>query len=282
MKSQIMRTLLLIPFLLFSLTAFTQTCCESSSTSAFASLGDDPDFRMAHDEPVQKVKFEGIGATVTFPVNGGEDGSGYVIRASKPTLNWLIVIHEWWGLNDHIRAMGEQLNKDLGNCNVLCIDLYDGLVTDNRDQASEYMQNADETRIRGIIEGAKGYMGHRAKVSTIGWCFGGGWSLQASLAMRDQGYACVMYYGMPESDEAELAQLKSSVLGIFASEDGWVTGKIVQDFESILFRNEKSYEIVTFEAEHAFANPSNPNFDKKAAKEAYGMALGFLAAHMEP
>jgi carboxymethylenebutenolidase len=267
---------------LFAFCANSQQCCEVSSTGEFASLSDDPSFVMAHDEPVQKVKFEGMGATVTFPVDGGEEGGGYIIRASKPTLNWLVVIHEWWGLNDHIRAMGEQLNKDLKDCNVLCLDLYDGLLTDNREQAAEFMQNADEARIMAIIDGAKVYMGHHAKVSTIGWCFGGGWSLQASIAMRDQGYACVMYYGMPEEDEGKIAGLQASVLGIFASEDGWVTGKIVQDFESNLFRNERSFEIVTFEAEHAFANPSNPNFDKKAAKEAYEMALSFLSAHMEP
>ena len=267
---------------LFVIVALSQKCYDVSATNSFASLGTNASFMLTHNEPIQKVKFEGFGTSITFPVAGGEEGRAYICRASKPTFNWLIVIHEWWGLNDHIRAMGEQLNKDLKNCNILCLDLYDGLVTDNRDQAAEYMQNADGQRIRAIIDGARSYMGTHSRVSSIGWSFGGEWSLQASLAMREQAIACVMYYGMPEEDEVRIASLQANLLGIFASEDGWVTGKIVQDFESQLFRNEISHEIVTFQAEHAFANPNNPNFDKKAAKEAYGMAIGFLKAHMEP
>ena len=272
-----MKTLLTFLMLTAPFALVAQSCCDKSPTVEFAALASNTDFQGDHDEPVP-FDFKPEGADFTFPIVGGEDGRGYIIRTEKPTSNYIFVIHEWWGLNDYIRQMGEQLKNDLEDVTVICLDLYDGKLATTREDASTYMQGADETRIRAILQGAKKYVGPRAHVGTIGWCFGGGWSLQASIELADQAAGCVMYYGMPEKDTARLATLKCDVLGIFASKDGWITSDIVAQFETDMLTLKQGIDVLVYDAEHAFANPSNPNYDKHSAKEAYQIVQGFLAA----
>jgi carboxymethylenebutenolidase len=273
MKRILLCCVLLTPFALVA-----QSCCEKTPTGEFAALASNTAFQNAHDEPVS-FDFKAEGADFTFPTQDGKDGRGYIIRADEPTRNYLFVIHEWWGLNDYIRQTAEQLKSDLENVTVICLDLYDGKVATTREDASKYMQGADEKRIKTILHGAMEYAGPNVQIATIGWCFGGGWSLQASIELGDQAAGCVMYYGMPEKDVDRLASLNTDVLGIFASKDGWITAEIVSTFEQNMQALDLGIDIVVFEAEHAFANPSNPHFDKHSAKEAYQITLEFLTGH---
>ena len=273
-----MKKFVLLVIFTIPLMAFCQSCCVVSATEAFADLGKQEKFQKMHDEPVP-FDFLPQGADITFPVNGGAEGRAYVIRAAKPTFNYLFVFHEWWGLNDHIRLMGETFFEDLGDVTVVCLDLYDGKFTADRDEASALMSGANEERVRAIIDGAINYVGPRAQIATVGWCFGGGWSLQAAIAAHEQAVGCVVYYGMPEKDEVKLSQLEADVLGIFASKDGWITPKVVKEFENTMISLEKNVDVVTFDADHAFANPSSKKHDKKAAKQAYDIVLEFLQAH---
>ena len=87
------------------------------------------------------------------------------------------------------------------------------------------MQGVKEDRAKAIIKGAIAYAGPNAHIATIGWCFGGGWSLQASLLAGKQDVACVMYYGMPEQDVNKLKTLHADVLGNFANKDNWINSK---------------------------------------------------------
>ena len=140
------------------------------------------------------------------------------------------------------------------------------------DMAGKYMGEVKEERAKAIIAGAEVYAGNNAKFATIGWCFGGGWSLQAALLGGKQAVACVMYYGMPEKDPAKLSALNADVLGLFATKDAWITPQVVKDFEVNMNKAGKKITVKNFDADHAFANPSNPNSSQQGicSRSAYG------------
>lgn len=160
--------------------------------------------------------------------------------------------------------------------NVLALDLYDGKVATTSEEAAKLMQGADAKRISAIIEGAAKFAGDKADFRTLGWCFGGGWSLKASIMAGDQGVACVMYYGMPVQNAKELAPLKAPICGIFAKQDEWITPEVAQNFENLAKATGKEVEIHSYDAGHAFANPSNPAYDEEAAQQANQVAWAFL------
>ena len=142
------------------------------------------------------------------------------------------------------------------------------------------MKGVSDERARTIIEGAIKHAGKKAMFGTIGWCYGGGWSLQASLMAGKKSAACVMYYGMPEEDLKKLKKLNSNVLGIFATKDTYITPEIVSAFKKNMISAGKTITIKSYNADHAFANPSNPKFDKVAADSAHKLALTFLKSRM--
>jgi carboxymethylenebutenolidase len=255
--------------------AFNQ-CCEAPTQ--FASLASDNQFVEAHENPLISTKKIKGGQTITFKTEDGKDGSGFLFKANKKSDKYLVVIHEWWGLNDHIKAEAEKFYNDLKskNVNVIAIDLYDGEVTDKREKAGELMKANNPERSKAILKGFFNYVGKKAQIATVGWCFGGGWSLQASLLAENQAKACIIYYGMPEKDKEKLKNLKAEVLGIFAGQEKWINTSIVNEFEANLKELKKKATIKIFDAEHAFANPSNPKYNKEFAEQAYNMSLNFL------
>jgi carboxymethylenebutenolidase len=256
------------------------SCCAMPSSVEFAMLSKDASFVASHADPLPFRFIPAKGKMVTIKTRDGKESSAFEVRADKATNNYLLVIHEWWGLNDYIKQEAEKLQGELGNVNVIALDLYDGRVAMTADSAAKIMGEAKEERIRAIIGGAIDYAGKDAKIQTIGWCFGGGWSLQASLIAGKQGTGCVMYYGMPEKDAAKLKTLNAPVLGLFASKDEWITPAVVSQFEKDMKTAGKEITVKSFAADHGFANPSNPHYDKAAGDEAHGLAVGFLKKHL--
>jgi carboxymethylenebutenolidase len=235
----------------------------------------DKGFNDAHEKP-SEISFDGKGKLMEFATPDGQTGKAYTLKTAAPSSKYLFVIHEWWGLNDHIKQESERLFDELKNVNVMALDLYDGNVTDNPDKAGEYMRAVKQERCEAIINGALAVAGDDAAIATIGWCFGGGWSLRSSILAGEKGAACVMYYGMPVERADELAPLKADILGIFAEHDGWIDYKVITPFEGLARATGKNLETHWFDAEHAFANPSSPRYNEKAAQEANGLALEFL------
>jgi carboxymethylenebutenolidase len=269
--------------LLLPLTLFAQagkSCCAPTSTAEFAMLASDEKFRAAHLDPIPFSYMSENGKEITFKTADGVDGKAFEIRASKKTNTTVFMIHEWWGLNDYIKQEAEKLQKELGTVNVIALDLYDGKVATTQQEAGKYMGEAKEERIRAIIKGVLEYIGPKAKVGTIGWCFGGGWSLQTALMAGKQTSACVMYYGMPETEVEKLKRMNGPVLGIFAKKDGWINPEKVKDFEANMKKSLKKLTVKMYDADHAFANPSNPKFDKDAAGDAHKAAVAFLKKYL--
>jgi carboxymethylenebutenolidase len=110
----------------------------------------------------------------------------------------------------------------------------------------------------------------------MGWCFGGGWSLKAALLLKEKTKACVMYYGMPEENIDVLKTLASNVVFIHASKDRWINDEVVQKFETNMKTAGKSLQVYRYDADHAFANPSNPKYNEVAAKAARAVVNDYL------
>lgn len=267
-----------------SVLAFSQSkmdCCNPSATQQFAMLASNKAFVMYHKNP-RKFHFQSnIGKAIIYKTPDGKTADAFELKAKTPTNNYLLVIHEWWGLNDYIKQESEKLYKDIGNVNVLDLDLYDGKIAATREEAGKYVQTVTDERAQAIIKGALAYIGPKARVATIGWCFGGGWSLQTALMAGKQNVACVMYYGMPEKDINRLKTLNADVLGNFANKDKGITPAVVAKFAGDMKAAGKKLYLHQYNADHAFANPSNPVYDSKATKEAYGYTLAYLKERLK-
>jgi carboxymethylenebutenolidase len=239
-------------------------------------------FQRSHKlpKPYHHVSQAG-GEMITFATPDGQQANAFFIKAAKPTNYTLFVFQEWWGLNDHIKREAEHFYTTLGNVNVLAIDMYDGKVATTREDAGKYMGGANPLRLENIIKGAIAYAGPQAKIATVGWCFGGGLSLKASILAGSQAAACVMYYGMPVKDVDQLKTLNTDVLGLFAGKEQWISPKVVAEFEANMKLAGKGIQTKIFDAEHAFANPSNPAYDKAATEEAWNMAINYFKARLK-
>lgn len=250
-----------------------------SASQQFAALGEDQNFVASHARP-RASDYQGLGEMITFPTKDGREANAFLIGAHVPTNKYLFIFHEWWGLNNNIKKEALKYYNDLEAVNVMAIDLYDGRVATDAETAKKYMQTATDVRVRNIIKGAIDYAGSAADVGTVGWCYGGGWSLQAAIMLGDQADGCVMFYGMPEKDVAELEKLITPVLGIFAINDSWITNEVVEQFELDMDKADKTLETITFDANHAFANPSNENYNNVAAGKAYSAAIKFIRGNL--
>lgn len=273
----------IILMLLVALTtslSYSQSCCQLAFASNEGNMSEfttDKNFVASHQLPLEYTHNSLVGGKmITFKTTEVTDGNAYFVKSKVKSNKWLFVYQEWWGLNDHIKKQADILYNEMGgNVNVLAIDMYDGKVATTREDAAKYMQGADEKRLENIVNGALGYAGKKAKVASIGWCFGGGWSLKSAILSKKQAVGSVMYYGMPVQDVEKLKTLNCEVLGLFATEE-WISKKIIEEFAANMKTANKLLNYKIFEAAHAFANPSNPKFDEKAATEANAMAVKFL------
>ncbi len=243
------------------------------------SLYTDASFIAAHAAPVPFNFVPSTGTMITFKTSSA-NASVYYVKAPHPAKKVLLVFHEWWGLNDYIKQEAEALQKELENVDVMAVDLFDGQVATTLAEASKISSSAKPERMLAIIQGAIDQVAAGKTIGTLGWCFGGGYSLQAAFLAGVRCEACVMYYGLPDTTAANLAKLKASVLGLFANKDKWITPAKVQAFAGAAARMGKSVEVKEYDADHAFANPSNPVYNAAAKEDADQQALRFLKAHL--
>lgn len=277
MKKFILYPLSILAFLSQNLTA--QTCCQLESMSDYQLLGASIDFVRAHAEPLPFtfVSKEG-GEMISFSTKDstGKAG-GFLIKSKKKSKKWLFVYQEWWGLNDYIKKQAETFYTDLGGeVNVLALDMYDGKVATKREDAGKFMGEAKEERLESIMKGAVKYAGKKAQFASVGWCFGGGLSLKSAIIEGKQGVGCIMYYGMPVKEVEKLKTLNTDVIGFFAGREKWISRTVVEEFDKNMKTAGKVLDYKIYDAEHAFANPSNPAFDKASSDEAYAKSITYL------
>ena len=240
-----------------------------------------PAFVAAHENPLPFHYATKAGENVSFKTPDGKTAGGFLLKSQKPSDKWLLVYQEWWGLNDYIKQQAELFYNDLSNVNVLAVDMYDGKVATEQGEAAKLVQGADKVRLENIMKGAIAYAGPKAQIASVGWCFGGGLALQSAILEGKQAKGCVMYYGFPEMDVDKLKRLDTDVLGLYGSQDSFIPTKTVNEFEASMKKAGEKIDVKMYDAVHAFANPSNPKYDKIAAADAYKRAIGYLKGRLK-
>jgi carboxymethylenebutenolidase len=212
----------------------------------------------------------------------GSDAYLSLPEGAEGPLPAVIVIHEWWGLNDHIRHWTDRLAAD--GYAALAVDLYGGKVATDPDGAMAMMKQVDETEALALLQAAHDFLAGDPRIAAdkqgvIGWCFGGGWALRDAIA-HTQVDAAVIYYGHPITDPAVLASIDAPLLGVFANQDEAIPPAVVDELAAALASAGKSIELHRYDAVHAFANPSNPKYDMPAAADAWTRVRAFFAKHL--
>lgn len=194
----------------------------------------------------------------------------------------IVVIHEWWGLNDNIRAMTRRLAGE--GYRALAIDMYGGETAENHEDAGRLAKEARSNEVEALetIEAGIAYLADSlttSKLGVIGWCFGGGFSLRSALAFGTSLDAAVVYYGEVVTDPARLKGLEIPLLGIFGAEDSGIPVEEVRQMKSTLDSLGKEATIEIYpNAAHAFANPSGERYSAEAAEDAWQKTIDFLAS----
>ena len=231
-------------------------------------------------------------------VNYFDQASGYLVypaltKENKDsnnkydTLPAVIMIHENKGLNDNIKKMANLLARN--GYVVLAVDLFKGEVTTDRNRSSELSQYVRDNQdiATANLKSAVRYLSslpnvNPEKIVSLGWCFGGGESLQLALNSQDHPLAAtIVYYGRLLTDNASVANIKWPVLGIFGDQDKSISVDSVKAFEMALNSNGIPNEIYIYKGVgHAFANPSGENYAPKETQDAWQKTLAFLEKHV--
>jgi carboxymethylenebutenolidase len=217
---------------------------------------------------------------VSLTTDGGHSVAAALAVPAKTPAPTILLVHEWWGLNDQIKSVAAELARQ--GYLALAIDLYQGRVTDKPDEARKLIGGVDgaaATDTAGSwLRWLKGHKLASGKSANIGWCFGGGWSLNASLA--EPVDATIVYYGNEKKAAGDLTALKGPVLGHFAERDRWINHQMVAGFEAEMKKADKAYTSHWYEADHAFANPTSARYDDGDAAMAWQRSLDFLGQHL--
>ena len=224
--------------------------------------------------------------TVSFK-SGAESVSGLLVTPEgKGPFPAVIVIHEWWGLDNWVKGQARALAKE--GYAALAVDLYRGKVTDKQEEAHQLMSGMPADRAMRDLKAAFAYLKGRkdvrgARIGSIGWCMGGRYSL--ALATEEPALAAaVAYYGAPPTDEAAIARIKAPVLGNFGGEDKGPSPEQVKAFEAALKKAGKTVDVKIYPgAGHAFANVNNPwkGYREAAARDAWARSTAFFAKHLK-
>jgi carboxymethylenebutenolidase len=197
----------------------------------------------------------------------------------------VLLVHEWWGLNDHIKHWADRLAAD--GYVALAVDLYGGKVATTRDDAMKLAKEAgsDVTKATGLMREAFDFLAANKRVearrrAVLGWCFGGGMALQFAMA-EPRLDATVIYYGRLVDDAKALEPIRGPVLGIFGNQDPSIPPKSVDAFAAAMKAAGKACDIHRYDAEHAFANPSNARYDEANATKAWAEVRKFLEAQLK-
>ena len=218
--------------------------------------------------------------SVSLRTDGGHNVTATLAEPAAAKAPTIMLVHEWWGLNDQIKSVAREFANE--GYLALAIDLYGRRVASAPDDARSYMKQVDPTvatdTVASWVNWLRKHERGNGKVATIGWCFGGGWSLNASLAAPVD--ATVVYYGNVAKKTDQLTSLKGPVLGHFATKDKWINQKMIDGFEAAMKGAGKEYETHWYEADHAFANPTQARYDGADAKLAWQRTLAFLKKHL--
>jgi carboxymethylenebutenolidase len=219
---------------------------------------------------------------LVYPTSSSR-GNATTIEAQQQKLPAVVMIHEWWSLNDNIKDMANELASE--GYVVLAADLFNGEVATDPSQARELSSSVGDSPEQAItnLQSAVQYLGslpnvNSSRIASLGWCFGGGQSLQLALNSDQKPLAAtILYYGNLVNDTNELSKIKWPVLGIFGDQDQSISVESVNQFEQALNQTGITNEIYIYPGVgHAFANPSGDNYAPEETADAWQKTLAFL------
>jgi carboxymethylenebutenolidase len=222
-----------------------------------------------------------MGEMVTFPSNGGT-AEGYLAKPASGKGPGVIVIQEWWGLNDNIKNIADRFATE--GYLAFAPDLYHGKVTDEPDEAGKIMMSMKMDQAAKDLSGAYDYLKDHAngtgKVGDVGFCMGGRLSLY--LATVKPIDACVIYYGVLMGEQPDLSTLKGPVLGHYAENDGFVPVSAVRALEKQINDLGKQAEFHVYPGtDHGFFNDTRAEVHKPAeSKQTWDRTLAFFKQHL--
>ena len=194
----------------------------------------------------------------------------------------VIMIHEWWGLNEHMKTQADELASH--GYRVLAVDLF-GSVATTADQARTQVAGLDQARALENLKAAERYLRSKGvtRIASLGWCFGGGQALQLSIVPGERLDATVIYYGTPlVTEEEKLKGINWPVLGIFGDVDQAIPTTTVEEFKGALTKLNIRNDIRIYPGVgHAFANPSNAGFAPQETADAWATTLAFLEENLK-
>ncbi|MEO6608136.1 MAG: dienelactone hydrolase family protein [Aestuariivirga sp.] len=221
-----------------------------------------------------------MGTRISFPRVDGKKTEGYLAKAGHDHAPGVVVIQEWWGLQDQIRGICDRLA--LAGYDALAPDLYAGRVVPYHDHeaADKEMKSlnfADASA--NVVRGAMQYLKKSSpKVGITGFCMGGAVAMLASTAPE---ISCVApFYGLPPEEYLDVSKIKIPVQGHFSNTDDFVTPGRAKAFGAALTKAGVAHEIFQYDADHAFMNEQRDVHDRAAAELAWKRLLGFLKTNL--
>ncbi len=197
----------------------------------------------------------------------------------------IIIIHDWWGLNDDTRDMASRLAAE--GYMVLAVDLYGGQVADTVTAARSMMISVvenpgdAESNLRQALAFVD--VAGAPKKAVLGWGFGGGWSFNSTMLYPGQLDASVIYYGQVDDNEDRLRNIEAPILGFFGARDRGIKLDSVLGFEKAMQRLRKDLTIRVYDdVGHAFADPRRSTYNEKVSEDAWQQAVNFLGAKLAP
>lgn len=255
-------------------------------TNATVLSGDDANFQSGLQN--QSINyFDGSSGYLVYADTTNATSTSGQQQQQQQKLPAVVMIHEWWGLNDNIKDMADELASE--GYVVLAADLYNGEVATTPDKAMQLVGTVRENPEQAIsnLQSAVQYLAslpnvNSSRIASLGWCFGGGQSLQLALNSEQNPLAAtVIYYGNLVNDTNELSKINWPVLGIFGDQDQSIPVESVNAFEQALNETGITNEIYIYPGVgHAFANPSGDNYAPAETVDAWEKTLAFLKKYV--
>lgn len=208
---------------------------------------------------------------------------GFLAMPTEPgNYPGVIMIHDWWGLNENIKDMAKVLASE--GYSVLAVDLFNGKVATDPERAQQLVSSLDSEKAIENMRDAYAYLmiqQNASKIGSIGWGFGGGQSLQLALS-GEYIDATVIYYGDPVTNESRLSIINWPVLGVFGDNDTIVPVSTVQEFNSTLNKIGIEHEIYVYKgARHEFADPSGTTYALNETEDAWEKTIEFFSRYLK-
>jgi carboxymethylenebutenolidase len=226
-----------------------------------------------------------VSEIITFKAKSGSDTTGYLaLPPGENKAPGLILLQEWWGLNDHIKDLADRFARE--GFLVIAPDLYHGVSTQDATEAGQLMTDLKFIDAVDEIEGAmatlRAHSRSNGKVAVTGFCMGGALTLASATAIEGLS-AAVPFYGIPDLKAWDITKITAPILGHFATRDGWVPPAKAQAIKEQLDALGRSFELCVYDADHAFANDTRPAvYNADAAKLAWDRTISFLRHHGQP